>query len=307
MNRVVSAIFVLAAMSFAGANLYAAQGKVVVLMSSDAESFKQALNGFKQQIEATNPSSSISVTTLLLQGMEPASAVSQISAEKPDVILTIGGNATKFAKDNIKDKQIVFCMVINPQEYAGANITGVSLEIRPDKKLQSLKKIYPGVKKIGILYSADSAASYNELSTEAPNQGLTVISRKIETDSDFPEAVKEVGSRTDCFLMLMDAKIYFSQTIKYLLLESLRNKFPVIGLSSFYTKAGAFASFDCDYTDLGRQSADIAAEILSGETASNIKIQRPRKFKYSVSTIVADKMQITISPQVLKEASEVFN
>ena len=307
MNRVVSAIFFLAVVFFNGVNGYAAQGKVVVLMSSDTESFKQVLEGFRQQIETLNPSSSVSVATVLLQGIEPAAAVSQALAERPDVILTVGGNATKIARENIKKKQIVFCMVFNPQEYIDANVTGVSLEIRPDTKLKALKKILPAAKKIGMLYSTESAASCNELSAEAPNHGLTIISRKIETDSDFPIALKDVSAQTDCFLIAADAKIYFSQTIKYLLLESLKDKFPVIGLSAFYTKAGAFASFDYDYADIGRQSADIVSAILSGQAASSVKVQRPRKFKYSISTLVADKMEIKVSPQVLKEASEVFN
>jgi ABC-type uncharacterized transport system substrate-binding protein len=48
-------------------------------------------------------------------------------------------------------------------------------------------------------------------------------------------------------------------------------------------------------------------EIISGANASIIKIQRPRKFQYSINAVVAAKMQIKLSPQVLKEATEIFN
>jgi len=295
----------LSAAFLTGVNAYAEENKVVVLMSSDAESFKHVLDGFKEQIASKNPSTL--VTSITLKGIEATAAVSQVLAAKPDVIVSVGEDATKLMKENIKDKQIVFCMIFNTQNYTEQNITGVSLEIRPDMKLQELKKIYPAVKKTGVLYSANSLMSYAELNAEAPNQGLTIIAKKIENDSDFPGALKDVSSQTDCFLMVADPKVYFSQTIKYLLLESLRNKFPVLGLSSFYTKAGAFASFECDYKDLGRQSADITAKLFSGQRASDIKIQRPRKLKYSISALVADKMQIKIPEQVLREASEVFN
>jgi len=65
--------------------------------------------------------------------------------------------------------------------------------------------------------------------------------------------------------MVADTKIYFPKSIEHLLREGLSRKIPVIGLSSSYTKAGSLISFDCDYEDLGRQTAEFALRILAGE------------------------------------------
>ena len=66
-------------------------------------------------------------------------------------------------------------------------------------------------------------------------------------------------------MVILDSKVYFSQTIRLLLLESMKNKVPVVGLSSFFTKAGAVISFDSDFKDMGAQAAEISAKVLSGK------------------------------------------
>lgn len=106
--------------------------------------------------------------------------------------------------------------------------------------------------------------------------------------------------------MIADTTLYLPQVTEYLLLESLRAKFPVIGLSSCYTKAGAVLSFDCDYKDLGRQAGEISLRILQGENPSNIPIARPEKIKFSLNLSAAERMNIKIPDSIIKQASEVF-
>jgi len=107
-------------------------------------------------------------------------------------------------------------------------------------------------------------------------------------------------------LMIPDPKIYFPRSVEYLLLESLRKRFPVVGLSRLYTKAGALLSFDCDYKDLGRQAGEIALRILDGENPADIQPQRPGKIKFSLNLLTAERLGIKIPSVIITEASEVF-
>jgi putative ABC transport system substrate-binding protein len=128
----------------------------------------------------------------------------------------------------------------------------------------------------------------------------------ISSDAEFTPAVQALmGGQADCVVMIMDTKIYFGQTVKTLLLESIKNKIPVIGLSAIFTKAGALMSVDCDYRDLGRQAGEMAAHILNGEKPGDIKSQRPRKAKYSLNMIVANQFGMQFSGSAASEATEV--
>ena len=278
---------------------------ISVILSSDAASFKQVFAGFNKQIQIKNPNQKI--VEHILKGNDSELLISQVAQDKPDIVLTIGIEATKIAKEKIKNTQVVFCMVFRADNYIDAKTTGISLELPAKMKLENIREILPKAKTMGTIYSTDSEREYNELSAEAEQEGFRIIGKKIDKDSDFPVALQELADKMDCFMMIADARIYFSQTIKYLLLESLKNKFPVIGLSSFYTKAGALASFDGDYGDIGCQAADVVESILDGADISNIKIQRPRKINYSINALVADRMQIRIPSNVIKSAFEVFN
>ena len=114
--------------------------------------------------------------------------------------------------------------------------------------------------------------------------------------------------RIDWFLMIPDTDIYFPKLVEHLLRESLKNKFPVIGLSSTYVEAGALVSFDCDYEDLGKQAAELAlaSGMLEGEKQVNTRFVRPRKVKLSLNLLTADILGIKVPPEVIEQASPVF-
>ena len=287
-----------------GMNVFAFGESVHIILSSDSDSFRQAVDGFREALRESKPG--VKIMENNLKSDDPAAIVSQIDQEKPAVVYTVGSDAAKLAREKIKDSPVVCGMIFSCKEYVQDNITGVSLNIPAAMKLQSIKKIVPALKTLGLIYSDASEVGYRDISTEAGDR-FQVIGKKISADSEFPVALKELAGQIDCFLMVVDSKVFFSQTVKYLLLDGLKNKYAVIGLSSFYTKAGALMSFDCDYRDVGRQAGELSARIMNGEKASDIKPLRPRKIKYSINTLVAERLQINISPKALKDADEVFN
>jgi putative ABC transport system substrate-binding protein len=198
-------------------------------------------------------------------------------------------------------------MVYNLSAYANQNISGVLIETPVEMRIAGIKKAFPNIKKISMLYSQNSIGEYKDISSECTKQGLTLIAKEVNSEQEFGDALNSVLSGTDCFLMSPDGKIYFSQSIKMLFLESNKRKIPVIGLSSFFTKAGAAMSFDSDYKDLGRQAAELASKIIAGEKITGLKSVRPRKCVYSLNLGTAERIGITFPQNVIKEAAEVFN
>lgn len=290
---------------FQAGHILAEESNIQIIFSSDSEPFVQAVTGFKEIVKQNKPDTRFIESNL--KDSDHAAVMAKAEQAKPSIVYTVGSEATKLAKNKLKDTQIVFSMVLDARKYADTNATGVSTDMTAEMKLRGIRKIMPRTKTIGVIYSEGSEANYLELTSEAGNYGFKIVGKKISEDSDFPVALKGLSGQIDCFLMIPDAKVFFSQSVKYLLLDSLKNSYPVIGLSSFYTKAGALSSFECDYKAMGRQAGEIAIRILNGEKASGIKAERPRRIKYSINTIVSDRMQINIPPQALEEASEIFN
>jgi len=277
---------------------------VLVVFSSDLEAYQQAWKGFRSYFEEKKVP--LVVSTYSLKEQESELVCSKIRERNPDVVVTLGTKASRLAKEEIRDTPIVFCMVFNPSELAGSNSTGVSMEIPLDTRLQGIRRILPHARNIGVIYSSETVEAYREVSRRSTQLGLTVIGRQIDSEKQLPDALEEMSRRIDCFLMLPDSKLYSPISVKHLLLQSLRDGFPVVGLSSHYTRAGALFSFDCDYDDLGRQAAEFVSRIRNGEGPAHIPPSTPRKTRLSLNELAAGRLGIRISSEVVSQASEVF-
>ncbi len=280
------------------------QANVSVIFSSDLDPYQQTWDGIKEVFEEEKVS--LIYSEFYLERQKPDLIFRQIAEKNPDVVFTIGPQASKLVKNKIKDTPVVFSLVLNPEEIINTNITGVSLDIPITVKLKYIKRILPDVKKIGVIFSSKSIPLYKEILQGCKEMGFQLIGKEIRSGKEFKDAFEDISRQVDSFMMIPDTEIYFQQSIKYLLLEGLRKKLSVIGLSSAYTKAGALVSFDNSYSDIGKQAGEIALRVLEGEKPENISPASPRTVQFSLNLIVAERLGITIPPDIIKESSEVF-
>ena len=231
MNKKILSYFVLTfLLSYFLTLCYSAERAAVsVVFSSDIEPYQQAYLGFKEFLDGNKVALQVSKYNLKQEQQE--AIYSKINKEKPDMVFTLGIEASKLAKQNLKDIPVVFCIVFDTEAVSGLNITGVSIDIPARMKLENIKRVFPDVKKIGLIYSPRLTPQYKEISKAAEELGFQLITRKINSGKDLPSALREISSQIDCFLMIPDTAIYFPESVEYLLIESLRNKFAVVGLS----------------------------------------------------------------------------
>ena len=281
-----------------------AQNSAAIISSSSLKPYEEAIIGFRSFFR--DKDMDVSFSEYSLDNQEQDKVCREIAERKPDVVFILGSKAARLAKERIGNIPAVFCMVLDPSAVVNANMTGITMDIPVSIKLKMIKRLDPRLRKLGLLYSRESMDKYEEIATACQEMGLALSAKEIVLQGDIPDAIKEITAKVDCFLMIPDPKIYFSKSIEHLLLEGLRNKVAVIGLSSFYTKAGAFVSIDCDYRDLGWQCGNLALRIFGGQSPSTLSVERPVKIKYSLNRLVAERLGIKVPPELLREASEIF-
>jgi putative ABC transport system substrate-binding protein len=303
--RVFKGALILAVLISLSGYSYAKDIVVSVVLSSNAEVYKEVEKGFNSILSEKGIAARLNEHNLA--GQEEKAVADAIAAENPSIVLAVGEAGLKAAAQQASGVPIVFSLIYSLGAYTNPNTSGVLLEIPIEMKINGIKKAFPDVKTIGMLYSPGSAAIYADTLAECEKQGLKLNSKQVNSETEFSDALNSILSSSDCFLVTADPKIYFSQTVKLLLLESLKRKIPVIGLSSFFTKAGAAMSFDSDYKDIGRQAGEIAARIIAGAKASSIKPVAPRKCVYSINLATAARLGIVFPQNVVKDAAEVFN
>jgi len=284
---------------------FAAERVVIsVIYSSNSEPYQQAWEGFKSLLNSKNIALWVSRYNLTEQG--PEKIISQINAEKPQLILALGTKAVRIAQVSFRNIPIVFALVLEPEFFKEVNVTGVMMDIPARMKLEQIKRLFPGIMNLGLVYSDRTAVKAAEFLQGCNELGLKLIAKKIDSEKQLPEAIREIKPQIDIFVMVPDTKIYFPQSVKYLLQESLKQKFPVIGLSRFYTKDGAVISFDCDYLDLGKQAGELAIKVIDGAKPANIPLVLPRKINFSLNSVAAKNLGIRFSPEIIKEATFIY-
>lgn len=279
-------------------SVYAGSARVLCVESGKAAQYNEAIGGFKQKLMSKGIE--LQIHTCAVE------AINESLNAQYDLILAVGSKALEAASRSVKDRPIVFMMTVNPK-YAGANIAGVSLDIQFEDVLKTARRILPAAKNIAVLYNPSNMKdSVERASAYARSEGMELKPVKVTKTEDVFDAIRSIIGRSDAVWMVPDTTIYNSNTTQDVLLLSLREKVPVIGLSPMYVKAGALFSLSCDYADIGGQAGEIAEQIVSGTAPSQIGTRHPRKKDISINIITAERIGVKIPPDIYKEAVNAY-
>ena len=92
--------------------------------------------------------------------------------------------------------------------------------------------------------------------------GLELVPIPVRSEAEVVEKIDELDGKVDLLWSVADPTVFTPQSVRYILLHTLRSKIPLIGLSPSYVRAGALMSLSADYRDVGRQSGEQAVRIL---------------------------------------------
>jgi putative ABC transport system substrate-binding protein len=225
----------------------------------------------------------------------------------PDVILAVGADALLGLKA-IKDIPIVYAMVSNPESipFGGTNITGVSMNITPEKQLSLLQEAFPDLQRIGLLYNPLKSGRFVEKAlTSSRDTPIKIIVKEIHHPKDVPLKINSLKDKIDLFWMIPDSTVFSPETVEYLFLFSSENKIPVLTFSEKYLSMGAVMSLTIDARDVGRQAGEMAEKILSGAKVADIPSVDARKANVTVDLITAKKLGIPINSGTLRRGKVI--
>lgn len=240
-------------------------------------------------------------------------------ANKVDLICAIATPMAQSSFAAVKDTEIpvIFTAVTDPvaAELANAdqspagNITGTSDKLPVEKQLEMIRAILPDAKKIGIMYSTsevNSISAIEEYKAVAANYGFEIVESGISTAADIPLAADNLLGKVDCINNLTDNTVVSSLPI--ILEKAAEKNIPVFGSEVEQVKLGCLATMGLDYFELGKQTGDMAAKVLSGEKkASEINFEIISEFSFYGNTAAADKLGLTLPEDLVSGAKEMFD
>src|SRR6185369_10564346 len=123
---------------------------------------------------------------------------------------------------------------------------------------------------------------------------------------DVVAALRKLMAEVDVVWTVADSHVVTTETTPALILASLRQRMPLIGLSVAHVRAGALAALYCDYEDVGEQAATLALRVLQGESPASLPVTYPRRVGLALNLRTAEHLGLDVPPDVASEAGETM-
>jgi putative ABC transport system substrate-binding protein len=240
-------------------------------------------------------------------------------ALKVDVIVAATGITALAAKRATSSVPIVVAAsndavamgIVESLRRPGGNVTGMSglsSELAP-KRLEILKQLVPGLKRVAALWCPRSPISHEEMvHVKAAAKTLGVHVERVDF-SESPESWRGTleaalqQHRPGALFLLDCTNLPFQVIVE----TALHYRLPTISPYLNETRRGALVSYGPDWTDMHRRNAPAYVnKILKGANPAELPVEQPTKFELVVNLKTAKEIGITIPQSVLLRADVVI-
>ena len=274
--------------------------KVEVLQVSDIEPFQQAMTGFLQALAANGivPGKNLRLNQVKIDFdvekggfwsrlgvlMRIREEASRIAAAKPDLVLTIGTPATRYARGILEDAHIpvVFTAVADPKEAGcvslvdgGPGVTGATLYTDMAESVKVVQQIFPAVQRIGMVHTDDENGVANVEAARASARllGIAVSSRLVGKSDSIVPALKQLHGQGGVQMFAVPLDTYYGLRKYEPAIDlgdfGVENKVPVVTLAMVRVP-GAVLYVGADFGYVGGLSGQQAARILQRRTKPDV-------------------------------------
>jgi len=245
--------------------------------------------------------------------------VRQFIGDKPDVIVTITTPTSQAAVAATKDIPIIFSTVTDPLKsrlvtsikHPGGNASGISDLVPTGRQLDVLKQIVPKVKRLGLVYDPsldNSRSTVESIKALAPKMGITVVESAAMGLNNVPAAAQALVGKVDAIFVPNDTTVYgaFEAVVKI----AQDGKVPLFTAERRSVERGAIATVGFDFFQMGVATAGMVDKVLKGTKPGDMDVMFmndvPGSLGLYINKSSAEKMGVTVPPELLKKAAHVF-
>ena len=280
--------------------------EVIIIKSSEIIPYQKAIEGFKQGF----PDGSYTEYSVEEDYSDTGKAIVARAVKKGgDLIVAVGPQAAYLMNTDSSSIPKVFTMVLDPEKFLGNEglYPGVSLNIPLGFQLEQIQSGFPARKRVGVFYTQEqNQKTIDAILPRARGLGLSVMGIPVVSPKEIPELLKSLQSAIDILWIIPDRTIGSEKILKYLLKSVLIKNIPVVGFNEWFAENGAILSFSLDYGAIGRQTGELAQQLLQPGNPPITNVQEPRQVRTIINLKVAQKLSVTVAEELMVQASEVI-
>lgn len=234
--------------------------------------------------------------------------------DNPSVIVAIATPSAQAVVAATKTVPVVYSGVTDPVaaqlvkrwSATGTNVTGVSDKLPLDRQIALIKRVVPHAKTVGMVYNpgeANSVVVVKALKELLAQQGMTLKEAAAPRTVDIAPAAKSLIGKVDVIYTNTDNNVVSAYEALVKVADDA--KIPLVASDTDSVKRGAIAALGIDYGDLGHQTGKVVVRILKGEKPGAIASETSSRLQLFVNPAAAQKQGVTLSADLLKDATTV--
>ena len=193
----------------------------------------------------------------------------------------------------------------------GGNVTGLTQGVGNDlytKRLDLLRQLVPGMRRVGILHNPDNAADSSTLrqfESDCAKLGFKSILARVRKREEIAAAFNTLLRDKAQGLIVTSAGTNFAWR-ETIIEQAVKHRLPAVYGGSPIVDSGGLISYGTDQIDLYRRAAAYADKIFKGAKPGDLPIEQPIKFEMVINLKTAKALGIKIPGSVLVQATQVI-
>ena len=233
---------------------------------------------------------------------------------KTDLICAIATPAAQVVANATQDIPIVATAVtdyeaaklVKSNAKPGTNVTGTSDMNLVEAQLDLILKLVPATKTVGVIYNSsevNSQVQVDLLKGCAKAKGVEIKEATVNNVNDIQQAARSLLGNVQAIYVPTDNVL--ASAMPALAMVTEEAKLPVIAGEGGMVISGGVATLGLDYYKLGKQSGEMAADILSGKAKpQDMPIQTQKEFNIIINEENAKKIGLTIPKEILDKVAK---
>lgn len=224
-----------------------------------------------------------------------------------DMIIAIATPSAQAAAAATTDIPIVFSAVTDPVsaglvssvEAPDRNCTGTSDAIPTAQIFELAEKLTPGIKTYGLLYNqgeSNSVSVIADAKAALAARGIAYEEACVINSGEVTSAAQSLVGKVDAIFSPIDNTVAFA--MPNLAQICIENKLPAYVAADSMVNDGGLATVGVNYTQLGKQTADMAIEILNGKAVSQVPVQVLTEYATVINDETAAALGITVPAEL---------
>lgn len=284
-------------------NIYSKEStSIEIVLSSDNSIYEQSLYGIQSVIDREVKISYLDIISSESSSLEVY--FRDLESSGVPLVIAIGPQAAKAAKEYLLKTPVVFSMLNNPKTLGlgQKNLCGVSMDVPIEEFFQTLNDIDPTIQNVVGFYSNEDSShiakegNYYDIKFKLLYNALQV------KPENFKEQLNALDESVDAFYMISDP--LYNQS-RFEELSQFAKKNSIILMTAFpsLVKLGATFGISPDYSKIGVETGLMANRILSKETScEEERVSLPSQSSFYINEEYAKESNIHLPPEIVERA-----